>query len=193
MGHRLITGPAVEPITLAEAKLHLRIEDAVTADDDLITSLIVAARQAAEHECRRALITQTWELSIDAFPACEIELPQARLIDITSVTYIDAAGDSQVLDAAAYTTDTDQEPGWLLREVDTDWPDTLDTANAVRVRYRAGYGATAASVPDAIKAWMRLRIGALYRHREELSGVASYKLAERFSDSLLDPFRIVLT
>lgn len=192
MGHRLITAPAAEPITLAEAKLHLRIEDSVTDEDDLIESLIVAAREAAEHETGRALITQTWELVIDAFPACAIELPKSRLLGITSVIYVDAAGDSQTLDSSAYTADTDQEPGWVLPAVDTEWPETLDTANAVRIRYTAGYGAAAAAVPDAIKAWMKLRLGALYRHREELSGIASHELAGRFTDRLLDPFRIMV-
>lgn len=188
MGYRLITGPEVEPITLAEAKLHLRIEEAETSEDGLITSLIVAAREGAEHETRRALIRQTWELAIDAFPPCAIQLPKPRLIDIVSVTYVDAAGDSQVLAPGAYTTDVENEPGFLLPAVDTDWPDTYDTANAVRIRFRCGFGAAASDVPDAIKAWMKLRIGALYRHREAVVGTVSNELAGRFTDRLLDPF-----
>jgi uncharacterized phiE125 gp8 family phage protein len=190
MGLRLITAPATEPITLAEAKLHLRIEDGVTADDDLVTALIVAAREQAEHETRRALIQQTWELTLDAFPACAISLPWPRLIDITSVTYVDEAGDSQVLDPSLYTVDGESEPGWLLPAFDTDWPDTEDSANAVRIRYRAGYGDTAASVPEAIKAWMKLHIAAMYRYREAVVATQSNELAGRFTDRLLDPFRI---
>ena len=62
----LVTAPAAEPLTLAEAKLHLRVDD--TADDALIGALITAARQHAEHDTRRALVTQTWKLALDASP-----------------------------------------------------------------------------------------------------------------------------
>ena len=64
---KLITAPAAEPVLLADAKLHLRVDH--IADDDLITSLITAAREAAEHLTGRALITQTWERVLGAFPS----------------------------------------------------------------------------------------------------------------------------
>ena len=66
-GLTLVTAPASEPVSLAEAKAHLRIEAA--DDDSLIGALITAARQSAEAHMRRALMSQTWRLSLDRFPA----------------------------------------------------------------------------------------------------------------------------
>lgn len=186
MSLKLITPPALEPVTLAEAKLHLRVSG--TAEDTLITALIVAARQHAEHITERAFITQTWELALDAFPAAEIRLPRPALLTIVSVKYDDAAAVEQTISGSGYTLDTHAQPGWLLPAYNTTWPTTLAAANAVRIRYTAGYGPAAADVPAGIKAWMLLRIGALYRNREELAD--GRQAVPSFVDRLLDPYRI---
>ena len=183
---KLITAPATEPITLAEAKAHLRCGD---DEDALINALIVAAREAAEHELGRALVTQTWERVVDAFPAVELELGMPPVQSITSVTYIDTAGALQTLSASAYTLDPTTPPGWALPATGYTWPATLDTANAVRVRFSAGYGA-AAAVPAGIKAWILLRLGTLYKHREGVvTGVTVAEVPGGFVDRLLDPYR----
>jgi len=184
MALKLITPPAAEPISLAEAKAHLRVD--TTDEDALITALISAAREHAEHVTHRAFITQTWELAVDAFPAAEILLPRPRLISVVSVKYDDAAEVEQTMDAADYALDTYSEPGWLLPAYGSTWPATLDAANAVRVRYTAGYGATASAVPQGLKAWMLLRVGNLYRNREEL--VDGRQVQPSFVDRLLDPY-----
>lgn len=64
---KVVTAPAVEPITLTEAKLHCKVD--LTTDDDLITPLIVAAREEIERRTWRALITQTLELVLSAWPS----------------------------------------------------------------------------------------------------------------------------
>lgn len=71
---KLIAAPGAEPVTLAEAKLHARVETA--ADDTLISAMISAAREEAEHILGRALITQTWEMVLPAF-ADNMELPHS--------------------------------------------------------------------------------------------------------------------
>lgn len=187
MALKLITDAAAEPITLAEAKAHLRVE--VANDDALIGALISAARKLAEHELGRSLITQTWEKSLDAFPAAEIELPRPPIAAVTSVKYVDTAGTQQTMSNTLYSLDSDSEPGWLLPAYGTDWPDTLDTPNAVRVRYTAGYGADGTTVPTPIKQWMLLQIGAMYENREAVATVANIA-AVPFADRLLDPYRV---
>lgn len=186
---KLITAPAAEPVLLADAKLHLRVDH--IADDDLITSLITAAREAAEHLTGRALITQTWERVLGAFPSSDrLELGKPPVASITSITYVDAAGDSTVMDPADYALDDATADAVLLADTVTAWPNTYDTANAVRVRFVAGYGDDGTSVPRAIVAWMLLRIGTLYKLREEvIAGVSVNELPQGYADRLLDPYR----
>jgi uncharacterized phiE125 gp8 family phage protein len=185
MALTLTTAPSTEPVTLAEARLHLRLDDDFTADDDLIEVLIQTARESAEHETGRALITQMWERSIDAFPEVEIELGKPSVIAITSVIYIDTAGDSQTMDAANYSLDSTTDGGFLLPAVDTTWPETMDTANAVRVRFTTGFG-DASAVPAAVKTWILLRVAALYAGGD---GSADTMRMQPMFDRLLDRWR----
>lgn len=191
MSLKLITAPAAEPVTLTEAKLHLRVDH--STDDDLITALIAAARQKAEHLTGRALISQTWERVLDAFPPVSIELGKAPVASITSVTYTSTAGTDVVMDSADYTLDaiTDEGRGWLLPSAALSvWPTTYDTVNAVRVRFVAGFGASGASVPEIIRQFMLLEIGTLYKMRESIvAGVSISELPGGFHERLLDPYR----
>ena len=191
MTTKLITGPAVEPISLAEAKAHLRVDG--SDDDALIGLLIQSARQAAEHEAGRVLVSQTWELVLDAFPAAELELRTAGVLSIASVKYIDTAGAEQTLAGAAYVLDAEAAPAYLLPAAGYSWPATADTANAVRVRYVAGFGAAAADVPASIRHWMLLHIGTAYAQRESVAaGVPVAELPGRYHAALLDPWRVYL-
>lgn len=60
-----VTGPVIEPMTLTEAKLALRVDTAFTADDSYIGDLISSAREYIEQSSHRKLITQTWDLFLD--------------------------------------------------------------------------------------------------------------------------------
>jgi uncharacterized phiE125 gp8 family phage protein len=185
MALKLITGPETEPVSLTEAKLHLKVEHGV--DDALITALITAAREQAEHITGRPFITQTWEQVLDEFPADELYLGKANVLAITSVKYIDLAGVEQTMDSADYSLDAESSPCWLLPAINSDWPDTLDTSNAVRVRFTCGYGA-AAAVPEIAKVWMKLCIGKYHANREALTPGALVEMPG--VDRILDPMRI---
>jgi uncharacterized phiE125 gp8 family phage protein len=176
---KLITGPTSEPVSLAEARLQLRFDSDNTADDSRISGLIEAARQQAEHELGRALVTQTWEASFDEFPAVEIELGKPNVQSITTVKYIEADGDEQTIAASNYYLDNEEPPGFLLPAEDYEWPETMDTANAVRVRFVAGYGA-ASAVPQAIKTWILLCVEYMFRGQPMPEGL----------NGMLDPFRV---
>lgn len=189
MTTRLITPPANEPITVNEAKLHLRVDDA--ADDALIQALITSAREQCEHILGRSIMPQTWELVLDSFPAdADIELLNPTIISITSVKYIDALTANEVtLAANQYALDKDNEPGWLMPASGITWPATLDVANAVRIRYTAGY-ADAASVPASIKSWILLAIGVWHKNREAMAENTLMQLPHDFFSGLLDRYRI---
>lgn len=186
MSYQLITPPAEEPVTLAEAKLHLRVDSA--DDDALIGALIVAARQQAEHLTGRALCTQTWDVILDAFPeAFKLSYPPVQ--SVVEVVYLDSDGASQSLTLADTLLDKTSTPGYLVPAYGKAWPESYCVPNAVRVRYVCGYG-TAADVPPGIKAWMLLSVGTLYAQRESFVVGQAMPLPDRFWQGLLDPFRV---
>lgn len=185
MSLKLITAPASEPIALAEAKAHLRVD--VSDDDALISALIVAARQGAEHITGRALMPQTWELALDGFKS-EIYLQKPPLVSVTSVTYVDTAGVVQTLGSSAYIVDDYSAPARMAPSYGSCWPTTRLQANAVTIRYDAGY-ANAAAVPQQIKQWMLLQVGAMYENRSSVETVGSI-VEMPFADRLLDAYRV---
>lgn len=164
---KLSKAPSSEPVTLTEAKLHLRVD--TTADDTLIAGLITAARITAENISWRALVTQTWELILDAFPWKRlIVLPRPPLQKVVSITYKIAAGTEQTFAAANYVVDTDSDPGRLALASTASWPgDELYPLGAVKVQFDAGYG-DADDVPQIYKQAILLLVGHYYENREQV-------------------------
>lgn len=164
----LVTSPAVEPVSLAEVKLHRRIDDA--AEDDLLVELIAAARQLFEDETGRQVVTATWRLDLDGFPCGKLEIPKAPLLAVSSVAYLDPDGASQTWPASEYTVEAPAgpfcRPGFLYPKVGYEYPSVQSAPNAVSVTFTAGYGATAALVPAAVKSTIKTLIGDLYEERE---------------------------
>jgi uncharacterized phiE125 gp8 family phage protein len=198
MALRLITAPAAEPVTLQQAKDHLRVDH--SADDTLISGLIAASRVYCEQFTARAFVTQTWELVLDEFPANEILIPLPPLQSVTSVKYDDADGFEQTLSALEYTVDDASQPGWIVPAV-TGWsPVLFDGINAVRIRFVAGYPPgtnspidLAANVPQSIKAAMLLHIGQLYDQREDIVvGTIVNKVPTGGVEHMLRQFRVAL-
>lgn len=187
MPTRLVTPPPEEPVTLAQAKAHL---NEPTGQDANILAAVHAASEHAETFTGRALVTQTWDLLMDRFPAGrEIELPFPPLQSVTSVKYIDPDGAEQTFAAASYHVDAASTPGRLRLKPTASWPSIDEQPNAVTVRFVAGYGGMAA-VPFTIKAAILLIVGHLFAHREENQDFQVHEMpmgAER----LLWPHRIV--
>jgi uncharacterized phiE125 gp8 family phage protein len=184
VSRKLITPPAVEPILLADAKLHLRVTESTY--DAVITRLIASAREYVEQYTGRALITQTWEKYLDKFPE-GIDLFNPPLQSVTSVTYVDLNGVTQNLAGTEWATDDKQEPAWVVPAYGKDWPDTLDTMNAVTVRFVCGYGAAGTDVPYQMQAACLLHIEAHYDRDERMME----KLIEA-ADRLIFPLRLVM-
>lgn len=193
-----IAAPASEPLDLATAKLHCRVDG--NDEDALITALIVAAREQAEHETGRSLVTQTWELVHDAFPEA-FALRKAPIQSVTSIKYLEGQWQfdeqemidvlvavERTLDPSDYLLDKDSEPGYVVPGYGKAWPASFAVPNAVRCRYVCGYG-NAAAVPQAIKQWMLLAIGTMYAQRETFAGQV-YSIPDRFWSGLLDPYRL---
>jgi uncharacterized phiE125 gp8 family phage protein len=206
MPYQIVTEPTVEPLSLTEAKTHLRVD--FSADDTLITAMITAVRQYAETITQRQLCTASWRYVIDSFPgparfaipygstlsipSHAIVLNKAPVKTVTAVKYLDLAGVQQTMPAADYTVDYTSAPCRITPIFGRIWPIPLPQIGAIEVDFDAGYGA-AADVPQGIKNWMLLRLGALYENREELS------VGERitvnplpFVDGLLDGYKVVV-
>ncbi len=183
----LITAPAAEPVTLAEAKLQRKVEH--TVDDGWFTNTAIpAARRIAEHQLGKVLIEQTWELTTDAFPAGWIDLQKTPVSAIDSVIYLDSEQVEQTLSDALYELSPDQR--WLRPVVGESWPSAYLTADSVRVRFKAGYGAAGTDVPAEIRQWMLMHIATAHKNREFFaSGVSIAELPNRFVDGLLDAQR----
>lgn len=186
MALKRIAPPGSEPISLAEAKAHLRVD--IDDDDALITGLIVAAREQAEHRTGRALITQVWELALDDFPEAEIELPRVPASSIVSVKYMDTSNLEQIVSSGSYGLDNYGIQHWIIPADGFSWPSTNGGANNVRVQFVAGYGVPS-EVPESIKAWIKLAIGTWYDRRAAAAELQSYELPQHFVDGLLDPYR----
>lgn len=161
---KVTTAPAEEPVSLVEAKLHLRVDH--DAENSLITSLITAARQWCEDYERRAYITQSITAKMQRFGK-QIILPRPVLQTVTSVKYIDTGGDEQTLDAGVYDVDTYREPGRITLAHNQSWPALRGDINGVEVIYVAGYGDAATDVPARTRAAIKLLVGHLYENREE--------------------------
>ena len=161
-----IIKPAVEPVTDADLAVPARL-DTTDFSEHINQFLVPTFRAEAEHRLGRRLITQTVELVLNDFPTADqpVDLQLPNVQSLVSVKYLDAAGTEQTLAPSAYTLDAVAAPGWVLPAAGTDWPAAGDYANAVRVRFVAGFG-DASSVPAAVKAWMLLHIAEWYAQRE---------------------------
>src|SRR5690606_2363792 len=169
MSLTIVTPPAEEPVTLTEAKNHLRVD--LSDDDSLISALIVAAREHAEAITRRAFITQTLKLSLDAFPANNgpIYVPMPPLQSVNSLKYFDTDGVEQTLNEGTdYLVDNESEPGRITPAPDTGWPAAQNRPNAVSVEFVAGFG-DASKVPQGIKQAILLMVGHWYENREAVT------------------------
>ncbi len=169
----LVEGPTVEPITLAEAREHLRLvptgSPASHPDDSLIEVLIQAARQhfdGKEGWLGRALITQQWELTLDRFPTNEIRIPLPPLQQVDSIKYDDEEGAEQTVSPTVYVVDTNPDGGWVVPVSGESWPTTLDGINTVRILFSAGYGDAATDLPAPLIAAMKVLLAHLYANRD---------------------------
>ena len=175
------TGPAVEPLTVAEAKLHLRVD--ISDDDAYIGTLITAAREWVENYLDRTLITTQLILRAAEFPTEELELARPPMVasgtaTAVVITYTLADTTTATLSTALYRVDRTSTPGNVAPVINGTWPsDVIEDANAVAVTYWAGYGPTSASVPATIRHAMLMLIGHWYDRRSAvLTGTISKPL-----------------
>lgn len=154
LAETLTEPPETEPVTAAEVRKSARVDD--DRFDDEIARLIPAGRETAEQETGRRLISQTWRLELDAFPADgAIPLPQSPVLSITAVEYWDGA-DWAAVDPSIYRlVQVRCDTAEVRPAAGQSWPTPGDEVGAlVRVDYVAGYGDEAADVPPGVRQWI---------------------------------------
>ena len=197
MGLIQTLAPTIEPISVAEAKNHLRLDSDLVDDDALINILISSARRYGEMLTGRSWITQKWRLQLDAFYSggdmgAIIELDRGIVQSVDSITYLDMGSVQQTMDLTLLAHDLVSTPARISPKFGTVWPVTLPQIGSVQINYTAGYGNAAASVPEGIRQWMFIRVSTLYEHREEVEQVARGKIEPMpFVDGLLDPYKVL--
>jgi len=160
--------PVVEPVSLAEAKAHCRIDS--ETDDAYVASLITAARQYVEAYMDESLIHQRLVMRMDGFPA-EIELPRPPMASAgthtaVEVTYtLNENGQTATLTTSEYRVDRDTRPGVIRPPYGKSWPAFLSDYNSVTVSWWAGRGADGAAVPQGVKHAILWLVGLWYERR----------------------------
>jgi hypothetical protein len=205
--------PSIEPITLAQAKSHMRVDADLTSDDALITLLITAARVYAETYTQRSFITQKWRLVMDCFPGGSLVpgtyfgagvpysnprnallFPQGPVQSVDSIVYLDMSGTQQTVSAPGlpdYAIDLSGPVPRMAPGFGKIWPIPLPQIGSVQVNFTAGYGDTADKVPAGICQWLLLRVGTLYENREEVALMNRGKVEPLpYVDTLLDPYTV---
>lgn len=172
MSYQLVTPPALEPITLTDAKAFLRVDSGDTSQDSYILALITAARIHVENETQRSLATTEWLMQLDHFPLPTnrqlygiLELPRPPFQSITFFKYVDQSGTPQTLAPTDYTIDTGQTFARIYPAYLKFWPTTRWYPASVQIQWKSGYGLVE-PIPQPLLQACFLLIGHWFEHRE---------------------------
>lgn len=199
----LDAGPEVEPLSLAQARDHCRIDPDNTEEDLLLESAIVAARALAEAQLNRQLITQHWIVSYDSFPSAafnplnllvpftsEIAIPLSPVQELSINYFNETDPGLQLLDPLTYELDRFAVRPRVRPVFGQTWPVTAVRFGALQLNVTAGYGDTGEDVPKAIIQWIKCAVASMYEHRDIVTERGALMM-NPFLDGLLDPYRIV--
>ncbi|MDI1228358.1 MAG: head-tail connector protein [bacterium] len=160
--------PENEPVTLDDAKAHLRITH--DADDDAIAALVKTARQICEEYTGLALITRDCRLYLDQWPKHTLSLPKPPLVNVAAINVYDAGGDASAFPAAGYAVDTIGRPGRIEMTGAPPWPG--QALSGIEIEFSAGFGASADDVPQDLREGIKRLVAHLYMNRGDAGETA---------------------
>jgi hypothetical protein len=184
----IITPPAVEPVSLAEARSHLLLPSTVTDQDAEIQEFIASARRKAESITGRTYVYTTYDWVLDHWPMpaslaqralmqtlnmpspplAEIRPPRTPLVSVASITYYDPQGVQRTLDPALYQVMAGT-PGRIMPAFAQAWPAVRSWPGSITVRFTAGYSADAAGVPPTVKTYIKLTLTGWFQERSAIA------------------------
>ncbi len=164
----LVTPATEAPVSLAEAKLHLKLDG--TDDDALVEALIEAASAACRAHTGRELVEQTWRLALDEAPGEILTLPRPPLVAVTGIVAYDDADAPTTMALSGVFVDAASIPGRVILRRGARWPTLGRVANGLEITFVAGYGPRASSVPAPLRQGILALIAERYEHREPIRG-----------------------
>ncbi|QEL23038.1 hypothetical protein FQV39_11010 [Bosea sp. F3-2] len=177
--------PTAEPVTLTEARQFLRLD--LNDEDDLLATLITAARLMIEAAAGRCLIEQPWRIVLDRWPGNgEIRLPLSPIARIEAARVYDVLGAPQPVAAAALTLDRSADPP--LVRVTGELPEIGRNHGAIEIDIVAGYGATAAAVPAPLRQAVLILAARWFEERGDVASRDARALPSAVA-ALVAPFR----
>jgi uncharacterized phiE125 gp8 family phage protein len=183
----LLTPPAIEPLTVTDAKAHLRVEH--NDEDALIGALIKAARIHVEAATRRALITQRWRLVRDVWPGDgRLTVAPAPLQQVVAARIYDSGGGTQALDVSVFIADRVASvltlvPGAVLAPG--------RSAAGIEIEVDVGYGNAAADVPEPLRQAVRLLLTHWYDNRGIGTTGGENAVSPATVSALIAPYRVL--
>lgn len=159
-----VTGPASEPVTVAEARDHLELLASDSHHDAKLTRTIQVARERVENDTSCILISQTFKLRLQNFPSESkpIHLGIRPVSAVTGFTYYDDSNVQQTLAASVYGLDGREQLVYL--KYDKEWPSYTAQHNGIEIDLTVGYG-TASNVPAIFKQLILLQVGMYFEDR----------------------------
>lgn len=153
MGIRRTVEPASLAVDLDQAKKQCEVSTSDTSHDEHLTRLIKTATANVERYTRRALINQTWKLSLCEWPCHgRVYLPRPPLVSISSIQYVAESGTLTSLNSSLYQVADDRKPAFVAPAYGLTWPVVRsETVEPIEITYVAGYGANHSSIPDEFK------------------------------------------
>ncbi len=162
----LIDGPAVEPITLAEMKTYLRVDD--DAEDELVAGLIKAARLLVEASSRRILVEQLWRVTLDRWPQGDtVMLPLSPLMAVESINVLDADGTPTEIAPDSIEADAMSDPP---RIAVSPRPEPGKARGGIAIELRAGFGPSPDDVPATLRLAVKILVARWFENRGDATG-----------------------
>ena len=183
----MTSGPASEPVTVAEAKAHLRIDH--SAEDVLLASLILTSRLHIEAALGLALVTQSWRLLLDRWPRKGVvKVPLGPLQGVSAIRVLAADGAPETVPADGYLVDGASAVPRIVRTAET-WPEPGRAAHGIEIDLVAGFGAAATDVPQPIRQALLLLVAHWYEHRDPIEIGSEATMIPLGVSELLAPWR----